>query len=94
MLLAAPIYFKRLMGIKEASYGVCHPFAQKKKNPALSGLLDVMLYELDMQDPQRNDWVFLRLYIYLGVVKRRGEGQRGGDKCCLFERETEREERG
>ena len=26
------------------------------KKLLLSGLLDVILYELDMQDPQRNDW--------------------------------------
>ncbi|CAO2639965.1 hypothetical protein LEMLEM_LOCUS25143, partial [Lemmus lemmus] len=29
LFLAAPIYFKRKMGIKEDPYGVCQPFGQE-----------------------------------------------------------------
>ena len=47
MLLTAPIYFKRKMGIKEAPYGVSH----LGKKLLLSALLD----KLGKQESQTND---------------------------------------
>ena len=51
-LLAASITAKRIMNIEEAPYEVCFQFGKKLLLP---GLLDSMLYKLDMQDPQENN---------------------------------------
>ena len=45
LLLAAPVYFQRKMGIEEAPYGICCHLGKKLLLPEL---FDVMLYELDM----------------------------------------------
>ena len=45
-------YFKRMMGIEEAPYEVVSHLGKKVLLP---GLLDGMLYELDIQDTQKND---------------------------------------
>ena len=45
LLLAAPIFFKRMMGIEEDPDGVCWNLGKKLLLP---GLFDVILYELDM----------------------------------------------
>ena len=46
-----------MMGIKEAPYGVCFQCGKAShlgKKLLLPGLLDSMLYKLDMQDPHEN----------------------------------------
>ena len=51
-------YFKRLMGIEETRYRIClqcDKFRHLGKKLLLPGLLEGMLYKLDMQDPQKND---------------------------------------
>ncbi|CAO2636510.1 hypothetical protein LEMLEM_LOCUS23561 [Lemmus lemmus] len=53
LLLAAPMYFTRMIGMQEARRGQFVGHLNKKL--LLPGLLDAMLYELEMQDPQRND---------------------------------------
>ncbi|KAL6094148.1 hypothetical protein STEG23_035227 [Scotinomys teguina] len=53
LLLAAPIY-SEIIHIKETPYGVffqCGKAVHLGKNLLLTGLLDSMLYKLDMQDP-------------------------------------------
>ena len=47
-------YFKRMMGVEEPPYGVCFQCGKAShlgKKLLLPGLLDNMLYKLDMQDP-------------------------------------------
>ena len=46
------------MDIEETHYGICLQCNKARhlgKKLLFSGLLDDMLYELDMQDPQKND---------------------------------------
>ena len=57
------------------------------------GLLDVMLYELDMQDPQRNDWVFFEvIYLFSCCEKEGRRAERGRQMLPLQERDGKRRE--
>ena len=57
MLLAAPIYFEKMMGIEGISYGVCFHVAELAtgQETALALTADSMLYKLDMQDAQESN---------------------------------------
>ena len=56
LLLAAPIASNKMMGIKETHYGVffeCGMTSHLGKKLLLPGLLDSMLYKLEMQDHRK-----------------------------------------
>ena len=57
-----PITSERLMGTEETCYGICFQcdkVSHLGKKLFLPGLLDGMLYKLNMQDPQKSDcWTF------------------------------------
>ena len=56
--LAAPIALEKLMGIEETLYGIClqcDKASHLGNTLLLPVLLNGMLYELDIQDPQKSD---------------------------------------
>ena len=58
LLLATPITIERLMDIEQTHYGICLQYDKANhlgKKLLLLGLIDSMLYILEMQDPQKND---------------------------------------